>query len=133
MTNRPLILLSNDDGVQAAGLLALRRALLGWAEVIVVAPLHEQSANSHAITLDRPLRHHTLSEGVHAVDGTPADCVYVAFHHEALLSRQPDVVVSGINHGAEPGQRYFLFRHGCGGQGRGAAGRACYRVFIVGV
>jgi 5'-nucleotidase len=96
---RPLIVLSNDDGVHAEGLTALRRALRDLADVVVMAPEREQSASSHRITLSRPLRHRVIADGVHAVDGTPADCVYIALNLAGLLPRRPDLVVSGINHG----------------------------------
>ena len=99
MSDRPLILLSNDDGVHAVGLRALARALEAVGEVFVVAPEHEQSASSHRITLAGPLRHRALGGSFHTVDGTPADCVYIALNLEGLLPRRPDVVVSGINHG----------------------------------
>lgn len=95
---RPLLLLSNDDGVAAKGLRALHHALTEVADVVVVAPLSEQSAKSHALTLAHPLRHRVV-DGLHAVDGTPADCVYVALYREQFLPRRPDLVVSGINHG----------------------------------
>jgi 5'-nucleotidase len=94
-----LILLSNDDGVHAEGVRALREALLTIADVLVVAPEHEQSATSHRITLSAPLRHRDLGQGIHAVDGTPADCIYIALNLQGLLPRRPDMVVSGINHG----------------------------------
>ncbi|HEX5661244.1 MAG TPA: 5'/3'-nucleotidase SurE [Polyangiales bacterium] len=99
MADRPLILLSNDDGVHAKGLLALASALAKLGELYVVAPEREQSASSHRITLAWPLRHRELGNDVHAVDGTPADCVYIALNLQGLLPRRPDVVVSGINHG----------------------------------
>ena len=99
MSGRPLILLSNDDGVHAEGVRALRRALSAFADVLMVAPEHEQSASSHRITLSAPLRHRDLGDGMHAVDGTPADCIYVALNLRGLLPRRPDLVVSGINHG----------------------------------
>lgn len=100
---RPLILLSNDDGVNAAGLRTLARALSDVGDVFVVAPEHEQSASSHRITLAGPLRHRELGDDFHAVDGTPADCVYIALNLSGLLPRRPDVVVSGINHGLNLG------------------------------
>ncbi len=103
MSDRPLILLSNDDGVQAEGLRALREELERWAQVFVVAPETEQSASSHRITLAEPLRHRQLTPSIHAVDGTPADCVYVALNLGGLLPRRPDLVVSGINHGLNLG------------------------------
>jgi len=103
VTNAPLILVSNDDGVNAPGICVLREALAPLGEVWCVAPETEQSANSHSLTLSRPLRHRTLSERVHAINGTPADCIYVALYHGSLLPRRPDLVVSGINHGPNLG------------------------------
>lgn len=97
--DKPLILLSNDDGVHAAGVQALRRELLAFADVVTVAPLYEQSAHSHALTLARPLRHRSIEPDVHAIDGTPADCIYVALFHRQFLPRRPDLVLSGVNHG----------------------------------
>jgi len=96
-------MVSNDDGVHARGNVALREALETVGEVHTIAPEREQSANSHSLTLHRPLRHRRISDRVHAVDGTPADCVYVGLYHQAILPRQPDLVVSGINHGPNLG------------------------------
>lgn len=107
MADELLILLSNDDGVRAPGLEALRGALCTLGRVVVVAPEREQSAGSHAITLSRPLRHRRVAEDVHAIDGTPVDCIYVALHHAPLLPRRPDLVVAGINHGANLGLDVF--------------------------
>jgi 5'-nucleotidase len=103
MSDRPLLLVSNDDGVDAPGLIALRTALKSFADVYTVAPQTEQSAKSHSITLHHPLRFHEVEEHVWAVDGTPADCVYVAFFLKDMLPRTPDLVVSGINHGPNLG------------------------------
>ncbi|MCA9531261.1 MAG: 5'/3'-nucleotidase SurE [Myxococcales bacterium] len=103
MSDRPLVLVSNDDGVEAPGLVALREALTALGDVVTVAPEREQSGRSHAISLHAPLRHRQLAPAVHAIDGTPADCVYVALYLEALLPRRPDLVVSGINHGPNLG------------------------------
>jgi len=103
MSDRPLLLVSNDDGIDAPGILALRTALATFADVYTVAPQTEQSAKSHSITLHHPLRFHEVEEHVWAVDGTPADCVYVAFFLKDLLPRRPDMVVSGINHGPNLG------------------------------
>jgi len=91
------VLLSNDDGVHAAGIRALADAFEGH-EVWVVAPDREQSASSHAISLHRPLRMTEVAPRWFAVDGTPTDAVYMALN---LLMREhrPDVVVSGVNHG----------------------------------
>jgi 5'-nucleotidase len=108
MAARPLILLSNDDGYTSPGLAAMRSALLETCDVVVVAPEHEQSASSHALSLRRPLRLRSHGPGVFALDGTPADCVYVALHAgERVLPRAPDAVVSGINHGLNLGQDAF--------------------------
>lgn len=103
---RALIVLSNDDGVHAEGLRALHAELSSFADVVVVAPLQEQSANSHSLTLARPLRHREI-DGFHAVDGTPADCIYVALYGDRFLARPPDAVVSGINHGYNLGSDTF--------------------------
>jgi len=107
MPSRPLILLTNDDGVGAAGLTALRQCVAEFADVVVVAPATQQSATSHSITLVRPLRHESFGDGVHSVDGTPADCVYLALFEDRFLPRRPDLVLSGINHGTNLGSDVF--------------------------
>lgn len=104
---RPLVVATNDDGVHARGLRALVRALSTFCDVVTLAPSTEQSATSHAITLHRPLRLHTLSEGRHSLDGTPVDCVYVALNLAKFLPRKPDAVISGINHGLNLGADVF--------------------------
>jgi len=91
------VLLSNDDGVHAAGLEALAAAFEG-DEVWVVAPDREQSASSHAISLHRPLRMQEVAPRRFAVDGTPTDAVYMGLNL-VLRGARPDVVVSGVNHG----------------------------------
>lgn len=106
MSQLPLILLSNDDGVYAPGMRLLGAALSEIAEVVTVAPLFEQSAHSHSLTLARPLRHRDI-DGLHAIDGTPADCIYVALYKQQFLPRWPDLVVSGINHGYNLGTDTF--------------------------
>lgn len=93
------VLVSNDDGLESPGLQALAAACSSFAEVWVVAPDREQSAASHAISLHRPLRLSQVRERQFAVDGTPTDCVYLAMNH-VMRDRRPDVVVSGINKGA---------------------------------
>lgn len=104
----PLILLSNDDGYNAEGIRILREALREVAEVVVCAPDSEQSSTSHAISLNRPLRLVQREEGVFSVDGTPADCVYVALNSEGrVLARRPDLVVSGMNRGLNLGNDVF--------------------------
>ena len=105
---RPLILLSNDDGYSAPGLRQLRDALANFSDVIVCAPSTEQSATSHSISLNRPLRLWQPEPGIFTVDGTPADCVYVALHaKDRVLSRKPDLVVAGLNHGLNLGNDVF--------------------------
>ncbi len=105
---RPLVLLANDDGYRAQGLRTLADALRVFADVVVCAPETEQSTTSHSLTLTRPLRLRAVSEGLFAVDGTPADCVYVALNGGTrVLPRAPDLVVSGMNHGMNLGTDVF--------------------------
>jgi len=104
-SSRPLILVTNDDGVSAPGITALAEALRGVAEVVVAAPDRERSATSHSISLDRPLRVDQLHPDVFSIDGTPVDCVYLALLH--LVPRRPDLCVSGINHGYNLGSDVF--------------------------
>ena len=103
-TDRPLILISNDDGIGSDGIRALAAALHGLGTLAVVAPMHEQSAVGHSITIRDPMRAvpspFELEAGgvwARAVTGTPADCIKIAV--QRLLPRAPDLVVSGINHG----------------------------------
>lgn len=91
------ILVTNDDGVHSDGIHALADALSALGEVLVVAPHIEASAIGHALTLRRPLRMEKLRPGVYEVDGTPTDCVNIAF--TKLYEAPPDLVVSGINKG----------------------------------
>ncbi len=95
------ILLSNDDGYFAPGLLALAETLSQAGEVIVVAPERDHSGASNSLTLDRPLMVRRASTGFRYVNGTPTDCVHLAV--TGLLDELPDMVVSGINHGANMG------------------------------
>lgn len=95
------ILLSNDDGFQAPGIVALYEALKTLADVEVVAPEHNNSAKSNALTLHSPLYVHQAANGFRYVNGTPADCVHIAL--TGLLGYRPDLVVSGINNGANMG------------------------------
>jgi 5'-nucleotidase len=101
---RPLILISNDDGIESAGILSLVAAMDGLGDIVVAAPLNEQSAVGHAITMRDPVRARpwpfrgpTGQITAYAVSGTPADCVKLAM--DKLVPRKPDLVVSGINHG----------------------------------
>jgi len=97
------LLLTNDDGVNAAGIVRLHQVLSQvFDDITVVAPDRNCSASSHGITLMNPLRVDTLANGFMAVNGTPADCVNVALDH--LMTEKPDVVISGINHGPNLGQ-----------------------------
>jgi 5'-nucleotidase len=91
------ILVTNDDGVHSDGIHALAAALASLGEVTVVAPHVEASAIGHALTLRRPLRMERLRDRVHEVDGTPTDCVNIAFTQ--IYKGTPDLVVSGINKG----------------------------------
>ena len=102
---KPLILLSNDDGVGAPGLAALAEALADLAQVLIAAPDRERSAAAHSISLDRPLRVERVEASAWAIDGTPVDCVYLALHH--LMPRQPDLCLSGINNGFNLGSDVF--------------------------
>ena len=105
---RPLVLVANDDGYGSPGIRALHAALSTWADAIIVAPETEQSATSHSLSLHRPLRVRDVEANVFAIDGTPADCVYVALHAETrCLPRWPDLVCSGINRGLNLAQDAF--------------------------
>jgi 5'-nucleotidase len=95
------ILLTNDDGYRAPGIVALYEAIKDLGDVEVVAPEHNNSAKSNALTLHSPLYVHDGGNGFRYVNGTPADCVHVAL--TGLLGYRPDLVVSGINNGANMG------------------------------
>ena len=95
------ILISNDDGFRAPGLSALADALTSIATCTVVAPDRDRSGASHSLTLDRPLHVRRQDNGFLAVEGTPTDCVHLAIN--GLLDPAPDMVVSGINAGANMG------------------------------
>jgi 5'-nucleotidase len=95
------ILISNDDGVSAPGLAALYGAMAGYAECAVIAPDQDRSGASSSLTLDRPLHPHWLDNGFISLNGTPTDCVHLGIH--GLLEHEPDMVVSGINLGANLG------------------------------
>lgn len=95
------ILLANDDGYQAKGLRTLARTLSGIGEVTIVAPDRNRSGASNSLTLDSPLRVERVEPDLYYVNGTPTDCVHIAI--TGLLEDEPDMVVSGINHGANLG------------------------------
>ena len=101
LDNRPVILVSNDDGIGSAGLRVLAESLSPLGDVVVVAPDRERSAAAHALTLSRPLRVSSVKEGWYSVDGTPTDCIALAVME--LLPRYPDLVAAGINHGSNLG------------------------------
>ena len=94
-------MLTNDDGIDARGLAALEEAVAGLGEIWVVAPATGQSAMSHALTLHKPMRVNEHGERRFSVTGTPTDTVFLGVLH--LLPRRPDLVLSGINHGANNG------------------------------
>lgn len=95
------ILLSNDDGYQARGLRALTEHLAGVAELTIVAPARNHSGASNSLTLDSPLRVEQVDSNFYYVNGTPTDCVHVAL--TGLLDKEPDMVIAGVNHGANLG------------------------------
>ncbi|MCK5728382.1 MAG: 5'/3'-nucleotidase SurE [Methylococcales bacterium] len=95
------ILLSNDDGYMAQGLVTLAQALADYADITVVAPDRNRSAASNSLTLETPLRAKKSDNGFIRVDGTPTDCVHLAL--TGLLDQEPDMVIAGINHGANLG------------------------------
>ena len=96
------ILLSNDDGYQARGLRTLARQLAPIAEVIIVAPDRNRSGASNSLTLETPLRVERVEDNLYYINGTPTDCVHIAVTG-GLLDRPPDILISGINHGANLG------------------------------
>ena len=99
---KPLILITNDDGVAAKGLRALDEVAMEFGDVVVMAPEYNASGLSHSITSSRPLRVREVKQAeglsVYCCDGTPVDCVKLAV--EYFCPRRPDVVLSGINHGS---------------------------------
>lgn len=95
------ILISNDDGYFAPGLVSLAEHLARIADIVVVAPERDRSGASNSLTLDRPLRPRRAANGFYYVDGTPTDCVHLAV--TGMFDQQPDMVVSGINAGANMG------------------------------
>ncbi len=95
------LLLSNDDGIHASGLKLLAEALSPLGKISVVAPNRNRSAASNSLTLERPIRAQQVAENWYSVDGTPTDCVHLAI--TGLLEDEPDIVVSGINDGANLG------------------------------
>lgn len=99
------ILISNDDGVHAQGLKALYKELKKLGEVWVVAPLEEKSTTGHSLTIHKPLRLIKMAPHFYGVSGSPADCVYLGIRQ--VIGGMPDMVVSGINRGANLGQDVY--------------------------
>jgi 5'-nucleotidase len=123
---RPLVLCSNDDGIEAPYLTALATLIEDFADVLVVAPERQRSAASHAITLHKPLRLTEIKPRRYALSGTPVDCVYLGILK--LCDRPPAVVVSGVNEGYNLGSDVFYsgtVAAAVEGALRGAAGIAC--------
>ena len=103
--NKPRILITNDDGIYSEGIYALWQAMNELGHTVVVAPNNEQSAKSHAITINNPIRVQEIKRKNgfkgYAVSGTPADCVKIAI--KSLMNNKPDILISGINQGANLG------------------------------
>lgn len=99
---KPFVLICNDDGVHAPGIKALADAVTPFADWLICAPHVERSGSGQGISLTVPLRAEKLAPNIHAVDGTPTDCVMYAF--AKLCERRPDFVLSGINRGSNIGQ-----------------------------
>jgi len=102
MAERLLILLTNDDGYLAPGLAALQKSLKSIARVVTYAPDRDRSGASHSLTVSRPLRVKKIQADFYTVDGTPTDAVMIAVN--CLGKRRPDMVISGINSGANMGE-----------------------------
>ena len=96
-----IILITNDDGINSEGIIHLKESVEGMGEVFIFAPAREMSATSHSLTLHKPLYVEEIEENVFSVDGTPTDCVLYAVR--GILKKKPDIVVSGINQGANLG------------------------------
>ncbi len=101
----PLILVTNDDGIDAPGIRALEQVLGPLGRIYTAAPLVEQSASSRRITLRRPIRFEQRGAARYGIDGTPADCVMMALTH--LLDERPALVVSGVNSGPNLGENIY--------------------------
>ncbi len=101
MTNKVVILVTNDDGVHSPGIIALFEAMKELGDAYIVAPDRERSAVSHALTLHRPLKVEEIAEHVYAVNGTPTDCVAIGI--SKVLPEKPSLIVSGINKGGNVG------------------------------
>lgn len=124
------ILLTNDDGIDAQGINILFHQLTKQYRVTMIAPMHDCSGKSHALTLDRPLKVSQLDGHRFAVDGTPADCIQLG--SARLIDAKPDVVIAGINHGANLGDDVlYSGTVGAAREGRHVA-RVCLAVSLNG-
>ncbi|MDA8164434.1 MAG: 5'/3'-nucleotidase SurE [Desulfobacteraceae bacterium] len=101
MPAKPLILVTNDDGVHAPGIRLLAKAMQEVGRPVIIAPERDNSGASHSLTFDRPLRVRQLEEDVYTMDGTPTDCVSIGI--EKILPEKPGLVISGINPGGNLG------------------------------
>jgi 5'-nucleotidase len=99
------ILIANDDGIDSPGILKLAEALETVGNVTVVAPHRERSTSGHSLTLHKPLRCYEVKKNYYAISGSPADCVYMATR--LLMKNKPDIVVSGVNRGANLGNDIY--------------------------
>ncbi len=97
----PLFLITNDDGIHSPGLEALVQRLRRQAECMVIAPDRDNSAVSHSLTMNRPLRVTKMGDGFYTLDGTPTDCVAIGLNK--IIKRKPDLLISGINPGPNLG------------------------------
>src|SRR3982751_7040842 len=102
-SEKPRILITNDDGIHSEGIAALQEAMSAIGEIFVVAPESEQSGASHSLTLGRPLRIRKIDDRHWTVDGTPTDCVTFALNQILTADQRPHICVSGINHGPNLG------------------------------
>src|SRR5688500_14919016 len=99
------ILIANDDGIDSPGIHALAEAVRDLGEVTVVAPHRERSTAGHSLTLHKPLRIQEVKPGFYSTSGTPADCIYLGMRE--ILRGEPDLILSGINAGANLGTDVF--------------------------
>lgn len=129
-SDKPLILVTNDDGLEAKGLKELVEVVRPMGRVVVVAPSEAQSGMSHAITVKNPLRMKKMREEpdllMYKCNGTPVDCVKLACNQ--LLKEKPDLLVSGINHGSNSSTSVF-YSGTLGATLRGASTKSLQSVF----
>ncbi|MFP4082949.1 MAG: 5'/3'-nucleotidase SurE [Candidatus Aminicenantes bacterium] len=118
MPEKTLILLTNDDGYFSEGINTLYGQMKDLGQVFIVAPDRERSATSLSLTLHRPLRAKKMKSHIYSVDGTPADCVYLALRR--LLPRRPSLLLSGLNHGPNVGQQDISYSGTVAGAIQGA-------------